>query len=90
MNDAHDNLDVGYQVIDGANNNLLLANTATNNVRAAYEFAGDTERFVGLGLTPSSFSNTALIFGNDTYIDCGEANQVFGGTALDNTGANCF
>ncbi len=89
LNDSHDNLDAGYQVIDGANNNFILANSAMNNVRVAYEFAGDTERF-GLGVTPSSFNNTTLIFGDDTYVDCGQGNQVFGGTALDNTGENCF
>ncbi|MFK8165246.1 MAG: right-handed parallel beta-helix repeat-containing protein [Lewinella sp.] len=89
LNESHDNLDYGYQVIDGANNNFLLANTARDNLSGAYEFAGDTERF-GLGITPTSFENTALIFSNDAYLDCGADNIIIGGSALDNTSGNCF
>lgn len=89
LNDSHDNIDYGYQIIDGANNNFLLANTASDNASGAYEFAGDTERF-GLGLTPTSFDNTALIFSNDTYLNCGQGNLIIGGAALDNSEGNCF
>ncbi len=82
-NDAHDNFDVGYLVIDGANNNFLAKNRAAANGRVDYDFAGDTERF-GF-FTPTSSANRGWISKDDTVLDCGEANVIVGGVVQDNT-----
>ena len=44
-NHSHNNFDVGYLVIDGANNNTLLNNRGGNNARVDMELTQDTYRF---------------------------------------------
>lgn len=78
-NDAHDNIQFGYQIIDGANRNFIVKNTASNNGQASYEFAGETGRFGLPNNAPTTFGNTAWIDKEDTYLDCGEENRIFGG-----------
>lgn len=89
-NDSHDNFDYGYQIIDGAVSNFLVQNTASNNVSGSYEFAGETTRFGLPNPSPTSANNIAWIANDDSYLDCGDDNQIVGGVALDNTGGNCF
>jgi hypothetical protein len=54
-NDCHDNFDVGYLVIDGANNNRLTNNAAARNANYDIELVGDSYRF-GF-FTPTSFED---------------------------------
>ena len=89
-NNSHDNFDIGYQAIDGANNNFLALNRAANNVRADYEFAQETNRYnLGFPL-PTSFENRAWIAPNDTYVNCGDNNTINGGEEIPPTSTNCF
>jgi hypothetical protein len=88
-NDTHDNLDAGYLVIDGANNNLLANNAAANNATYDIELVGDSMRF-GF-LTPFSFENTVFVESpSHTVKDCGVDNTVVGGTQIDITQDPCF
>ena len=88
-NDAHDNFDVGYLVIDGATGNFLAKNKAADNGRVDYDFAGDTERF-GF-FTPTSSANRGWIAKDDSVLDCGLENVIFGGEVQDNTAEGaCF
>ncbi|MBZ0269493.1 right-handed parallel beta-helix repeat-containing protein [bacterium] len=88
-NDASDNFDAGHLVIDGANRNLLVGNTASNNATYDIELVGDSYRF-GF-LTPSCFDNTVLV-GNPALVvkDCGADNHVVGGTQVDITADPCY
>lgn len=87
-NYAHDNLDVGYLAIDGAERNWLLKNRAENNANLDYDFAGATDR-VGFP-APTSRNNVGWIFNDDTVLDCGVDNRIVGGDEQDNTGDACF
>lgn len=87
-NFADSNFDVGYLVIDGANNNLLYGNNASDNARVDYDFAGDSMRF-GF-LTPKCFNNTARIKKGNTVKDCGENNSITGGVTIDTNAVPCF
>lgn len=88
-NNAVGNFFAGYLVIDGANNNLLRHNAASNNGQYDIELAGDSNRF-GF-FTPLSFENT-VIAGNKHQIikDCGVDNKVVGGQLVDNSQDPCF
>lgn len=89
-NFAHDNFDVGYLVIDGANNNTLIDNQGGNNARVDMELTMDTERF-GF-LTPRSFENNVVAgkFPNLTIKDCGTDNVINGGVQIDTSVDACF
>jgi len=89
-NYAHDNFDVGYLVIDGANNNTLIDNRGGNNARVDMELTMDTYRF-GF-LTPKSFENTVVAgkYPNLTIKDCGTDNVVNGGVQIDTGVDACF
>ena len=89
-NYSHDNLQIGYLVIDGANNNFLVDNRASNNGLYDMELTADSERF-GF-LTPKSFENfvDAGQFDNISIKDCGENNLVIGGQQVDTSVDACF
>lgn len=89
-NNAYDNIFYGYQIIDGAKDNFLVKNEASNNGNGDYEFAGETTRFMLINPSPTSETNIAWIDNKDTYLDCGLDNNIFGGTEMDNTGGACF
>ncbi len=84
-NNSTGNFDAGYLVIDGANNNRLEDNNASNNGTYDIELTGDTYRF-GF-LTPKSFENKVMVgrYQNLKIKDCGENNTVIGGQVVDNT-----
>lgn len=89
-NQSTGNLDAGYLAIDGANNNFLKNNDASNNGTYDIELTGDSYRF-GF-LTPKSFSNTVIAgqFPNLKIKNCGENNTVVGGQLVDNAQDPCF
>lgn len=89
-NYAHDNFDVGYLVIDGANNNTLLNNRGGNNARVDMELTQDTYRF-GF-LTPKSYDNLVDVrsYTDLTIKDCGDNNRIRGGVLIDNSERPCF
>ncbi|MEL7377472.1 MAG: right-handed parallel beta-helix repeat-containing protein [Bacteroidota bacterium] len=89
-NDAHNNIFYGYQIIDGAIDNFLVKNQASNNGNGDYEFAGETTRFMLINPSPTSETNIAWIDNKNTYLDCGLDNNIFGGIEMDNTGDACF
>ena len=83
------NLNVGFLVIDNANNNTIADNESSDNGSYDIELTGDTFRF-GF-LTPASFDNT-FIAGAYTDIevkDCGNNNTIIGGTLVDNNLEPC-
>ncbi len=77
------NQTVGYLVIDGANQNKLINNDASNNGTYDMELTGDSYRF-GF-LTPLSHHNfvQAGTFQYITIKDCGVDNTVYGGVQVD-------
>jgi len=88
-NTAWSNLDAGYMVSDGANNNLLRNNRAFGNGTFGIDLLGDSYRF-GF-LAPTSFDNTVIAGRyNVTIKDCGRNNTVNGGTQIDITAEPCF
>ncbi len=88
-NNATGNFNAGYLVIDGANNNRLKDNNASNNGTYDIDLTGDTYRF-GF-LTPKSFDNKVVAgkFQNIRIKDCGENNVVIGGQLVDNSQDPC-
>ena len=82
-NQSMNNLNVGYIVIDGANNNLLVNNNASDNGTYDIELVGDSNRF-GF-LTPTSFENKVVAgkFKSILIKDCGVDNTVIGGQQVD-------
>jgi hypothetical protein len=84
-NHSTGNFNAGYLVIDGANNNRLKNNNASNNGTYDIELAGDSFRF-GF-LTPKSFDNKVVAgkYKNILIKDCGENNKVVGGQLVDNS-----
>ncbi len=82
-NDARDNFDAGYLVIDGSNKNMLVENTAGNNGTYDIDLVGDSYRF-GF-LTPASFLNTVRTGSESTLRikDCGNDNSVIRGNQID-------
>lgn len=84
-----DNFDIGYIVIDGANNNLLENNNASNNGSYDMELTTDTYRF-GF-LTPAAYKNTVIAgaYPNITIKDCGNGNTVVGGVQVDTGSDPC-
>jgi hypothetical protein len=88
-NNSHDNFNIGYIVIDGANNNLLENNNAFNNGSYDIELTTDTYRF-GF-LTPAAYKNTVIAgaYPNITIKDCGNGNTVIGGVQVDTGSDPC-
>jgi hypothetical protein len=77
-NNAHKNA-TGYLLLDGANNNLLVNNAASNNVGLH-----DIDLFGANGSQPSSFENRvdAGSYKDLTIQDCGVDNTVSGGNQV--------
>lgn len=90
FNNSHDNADVNIQAIDGANNNLVALNRAANPGRVDYEFAAETDRYSLPFTLPETFDNRALIPAENTYVDCGTNNSIFGGDEIPASEASCF
>ncbi len=88
-NNSTDNLNVGYLIIDGANNNIIENNNATRNGSYDMELTTDTYRF-GF-LTPISYDNTvnSTSFPNVRIKDCGRNNKVTGGIKVNTTTDPC-
>ncbi|UCD49459.1 MAG: right-handed parallel beta-helix repeat-containing protein [Phycisphaerales bacterium] len=82
----------GYIVIDGANNNTLVNNSAALNAMYDIELAGDSMRF-GF-LTPASYDNMVvqgLDYQGLKVKDCGTNNEVRGHVNLVDTSEDtCF
>lgn len=87
-NQSDNNFNVGYLVIDNANNNTLNNNKASGNGDYDIELTADTYRF-GF-LTPASYDNTVNDAGNGLTIkDCGNNNVVNGGNQINTTSDPC-
>jgi nitrous oxidase accessory protein NosD len=86
-NNSTDNIQAGYLVIDGANNNLLENNQAARNGKYDIELTGDTYRF-GF-LTPLAYNNTVRASAGQKVKDCGRNNIVTGGTLVNNATDPC-
>lgn len=82
----------GYLVFDGANNNLLMNNSAAFNTSYDIELGGESERF-GF-VTPTTFDNTVIQGLKYTGLKvkvCGINNQALGHVNLVDTEADpCF
>ncbi len=87
-NNATGNLDAGYLIIDGANNNFLAGNAAGNNGTYDFDFTTETDRF-GFFI-PGSFDNRAIIGNEYTVKDCGVNNDITGGIMIDTSVDPCF
>lgn len=88
QNNAANNLDCGYLVMDGANHNLLQSNFASNNTRVDYEVAAESYRF-GL-FAPKAFDNTLYVRRGQTVKDCGQNSTIRGGVRIDTSAVPCF
>lgn len=86
-NQSNNNVNTGYVVIGGANNNILEGNTSTGNGVLDYELAGDT-RHLGI-LQVASFSNRVTANAAQKVKNCGNNNTVVGGTLVDLTASPC-
>lgn len=82
-NQSNENEDIGYLVIDGANNNTLEGNTATGNENYDIELAGQTSR-IGFPMVPS-FNNRVTAVTGQKVKDCGNNNSVTGVKLVDTT-----
>lgn len=82
-NTSTDNINAGYLVIDGSNNNTLTNNQGGGNGTYDIELTGETDRF-GF-LAPASFDNVVNVGSHkDVKIkDCGNDNKVHGGDQVD-------
>ncbi len=89
-NNATDNFAAGFIVIDGANNNRLTNNNASNNVEADIILSGESLRF-GF-LTPVAYNNQVDVgaYPNITIKDCGQDNIVNGGVMIDTNVTPCL
>lgn len=89
-NQSMNNANVGYIVIDGANNNRLVNNEASGNGTYDIELVGDSFRF-GF-LTPFSFENKVVAgkFKTISIKDCGTDNTVIGGQQIDIGSDPCY
>ena len=87
-NHAHDNFDIGYLVIDGANENLLVNNQGGNNGRYDIELAGDSERFGFFTPTSRETIVNAGKYKGLVVKDCGVDDTINGDVALVDTVAD--
>ena len=83
LNNAHDNALFGYLVLDGANNNLLADNAASNNAVFDMRLLGERER-PGLPPGPATFENHVVAGRHQdiTIQDCGVNNRIDGGNQI--------
>lgn len=89
-NSSHDNFNIGYLIIDGANENELQGNKAANNGNYDIELAGESMRFGFPTPTPECFNNRVVARDYITVKDCGSGNTVVGGTTIDTAVNPCF
>lgn len=80
----------GYLVIDGANNNTIINNAASENSVYDVELTADTFRF-GF-LTPAAFDNRFVAgrFRSIQVKNCGNNNTIVGGVLVNTTEDPCF
>ena len=76
-NQANDNINIGYLVIDGSNNNILEGNAATGNGAYDIELAGQSSR-LGFPMPPS-FNNRVTAGTGQKVKNCGNNNIIIGG-----------
>ncbi|MEL6925789.1 MAG: hypothetical protein AAFO94_17215, partial [Bacteroidota bacterium] len=88
-NKSNDNSYIGYLVIDGANNNQLDNNEASNNAAYDIEIAAESNRF-GF-TTPEAYNNTVNVgnYPNIRIKNCGPGNTINGGVLIDNSTDPC-
>ena len=88
-NKSTGNFNIGYLVIDGANNNLLENNEASGNAAYDMELTTDTYRF-GF-LTPAAYNNTVNVgaYPNITIKNCGPNNTINGGVWVNTSSDPC-
>ena len=86
-NQSDNNLNVGYLVIDGANNSVLEGNRSSGNGTYDIELVGDSYRF-GF-FTPKSFSNRVVASPTQKVKNCGVNNTVVGGQLVNNATDPC-
>lgn len=89
-NEAYENV-WGYLVIDGAFDNTLFKNSASNNALYDIELAGESLRF-GFP-TPTSSNSTVVSNGNLNGViikDCAPGSVIIGGTLVDTNADPCF
>jgi hypothetical protein len=79
-NKADNNINNGYVVIDGSNNNTLEGNTSTGNGAYDIELVGQTSR-IGFPMPPC-FNNRVTAGAGQKVKDCGNNNTVSGGTMV--------
>ena len=80
-NTATGNINNGFEIIDGANNSLIVGNNSSGNGGLDYEFAGPTGRY-GFP-APTSSGNFARLKPGSSWADCGENNRVRGGDLVE-------
>lgn len=81
----------GYLVIDGAFDNVLFKNQASNSALYDIELAGESSRF-GFPM-PTSMNSTVISNGNLNHIiikDCAPGSVIIGGTLVDTNADPCF
>jgi Periplasmic copper-binding protein (NosD) len=76
-NKADNNINIGYVVIDGSNDNTLDGNTGTGNGAYDIELVGQTSR-IGFPMPPC-FNNRVTAAAGQSVKDCGNNNTVSGG-----------
>lgn len=76
-NQANNNINIGYLVIDGANNNILEGNRGNDNGTYDVELAGQTAR-LGFPMPPS-FNNQVTASSGQKVKNCGNNNILTGG-----------
>ncbi len=88
QNEAHHNR-WNYLLIDGANNNMMYRNEASNPGLYDVETAGETSRFGSFA--PTSFDNFIINPNNSILTKiCGEGNVALGGTKVNTSVDPCF
>lgn len=86
FNNAENNFQSGYLVVDGANKNHLDHNKASNNAFYDIEVAGATNAF-GYP-TPAAFDNSVSAYTALKIKDCGTNTKIRGGTVEPNDAAH--
>lgn len=87
-NNAYDNFTIGYLVIDGAKDNKLTNNQASNNGTYDIELVGDSYRFGYL--TPAGINTTVKVGSANgiTIKDCGINSTIIGNASMVDTNAD--
>ncbi|MCB0688647.1 MAG: hypothetical protein KDC53_19045 [Saprospiraceae bacterium] len=86
-NNSSNNFYAGIVAIDGAHDNVILANTGSGNNDYDVDLAGRNLRF-GF-YVPTSSKNIVYSYNDQTVKDCGENNKVVGGIQVDTSVDEC-